>query len=75
MKKSHIVKTAFAALILSAAFNASATEQDRDTSNHDGGLMKQMMNEQFQVKTIHDQAVQQHLSSINLGDTNGGSNH
>jgi hypothetical protein len=73
MKKLLIVKTALAALALSAAFGVSAQEQN--SGSHNGGLMKQMTNEQYQVKTIHDPAAQQRLREIDLGDTNHESNH
>jgi hypothetical protein len=73
MNKLLIIKTSLAALALSAAFGVAA--QDQNSGNHNGGLMKQMMNEQYKVKTIHDPAVQQRLSEIDLGDTSHESNH
>ena len=73
MNKLLIVKTTVAALALSAALGVSA--QEENSGNHNGGLMKQMANEKYQVKTIHDPAAQQRLREIDLGDTNHESNH
>ncbi|WP_320152835.1 hypothetical protein [uncultured Tolumonas sp.] len=72
--RNLFIKTTLMALAFSAAFSLSAKEQT-NSGNHNGGLMKQMMNEQYQIKSINDPVAQQRLNQIDLGDTNHQSNH
>lgn len=72
--RNLFIKTTLVALAFSAAFSISAREQT-DSGNHNGGLMKQMMNEQYKIKSINAPAAQQRLNQIDLGDTNHESNH
>ena len=69
-----LIKATVVALAFSAAFSISAQEQ-ANSGNHNGGLMKQMLNEQYQIKSINDPVAQQRLNQIDLGDTNHESNH
>jgi len=72
--RNLFIKTTLVALAFTAAFSISAKEQS-DSGNHNGGLMKQMMNEQYKTKSINDPVAQQRLNQIDLGDTNHESNH
>ena len=72
--RNLFIKSILVTLAFTAAFSISAQEQT-NSGNHNGGLMKQMMNEQYKIKSINDPAAQQRLNQIDLGDTNHEGNH
>ncbi len=72
--RNLFIKSTLVALAFSAAYSVSAQEQT-NSGNHNGGLMKQMLNEQYQIKSIKDPVTQQRLNKIDLGDTNHEGNH
>lgn len=67
MNKS-VLKTTLAVILLSGAFTVLAEEQS-NSGNHNGGLMKQMQNSRFQQQVIDNPEAQKRLREIDLGDT------
>ena len=69
MNTFSTLKTALAVAAVSLSFIGAANA----TGNHDGGLMKQMMNPTYQVKPITDPAAQNRLHTVVIsGDNDGG---
>lgn len=73
-KKSSVVKSVIIVFSLLGFSNAYA-QNYVGSGNHDGGLMKQMMNEKYQPNVITDPNAQARLRQVVIADTshqNGG---
>ncbi len=69
MNTFSTLKTTLAVAAISLSFIGAANA----AGNHDGGLMKQMMNPAYQVKPITDPSVQSRLHAVSMStDQDGG---